>query len=179
MIIWINGTFGVGKTTTARFVNHHTGWRIFDPEHVGFLLAGSLRDLDFDDFQELPPWRALVPVFAEEIFRYTNSKAMIAVQSVLVEDYWNELTKGLAERGLPVLHVVLDCGGEELRRRIETDEIEEQARDWRLDHIGSFGQARDWLAPSADVLIDTTARSPEAVARIVIDAANQNLRPAS
>lgn len=170
MIVWINGTFGVGKTTTAKAITERTNWRMFDPEHVGFLLAGNLRDLDFDDFQDLPPWRALVPAVAGEIYYYTNPAAMIAVQTVLVEKYWTELASGLAERNLEVLHVVLDCNEAELRRRIENDEIEPQALDWRLDHLAGLREARPWLARSADLYLDTTDLSSEAAALAIIEA---------
>ena len=170
MIVWINGTFGVGKTTTANAVLEQTGWRIFDPEHVGYLLAGNLKDLEFDDFQDLPPWRNLVPAVAEEIYRYTNPKAMLAVQTVFVESYWGELMKGLTERGLPVLHVVLDCDEAELRRRIETDEVESQALEWRLDHITRFEAARPWLTQSADLVLDTTTLKPESAAKAIVEA---------
>ena len=169
MIIWINGTFGVGKTTAAAAVAERAGWRLFDPEHVGYLLAGNLRDLEFDDFQDLPPWRALVPVVADELYRFSGTPAMVAVQTVLVEDYWGELRSGLAGRGLPVLHVVLDCDGVELRRRIDGDEVEREARQWRLDHIDRFEQARGWLAPSADLVVDTTELTPGEVADRIVE----------
>lgn len=164
MIVWINGTFGVGKTTTAGHLADRDGWRTFDPEHVGYLLAGNLRDHTFDDFQDLPPWRALVPIVADEIHRYSGSEVTVAVQTVLVERYWVELSQGLRDRGLPVLHVVLECDEGELRRRIEGDEVESQAREWRLDHIARFHRARGWLAGSADLMIDTTAMDPATAA---------------
>ena len=99
VIVWINGTFGVGKTTTAQAIAARTDWRTFDPEHVGFLLAGNMRDLAFDDFQDLPPWRTLIPVVAAEIFRFTRPPAMTAVQTVLVESYWEELNAGFEQTG--------------------------------------------------------------------------------
>ncbi len=170
MIVWINGTFGVGKTTTANAALERTDWRMFDPEHVGFLLAGNLRDLDFDDFQDLPPWRALVPAVADEIYRYTDPAAMIAVQTVLVESYWAELSDGLARRNLPVLHVVLDCDEAELRRRIENDEIESQALQWRLDHVARYQDARPWLTRSADLVLDTTDLTPATAAVAIVEA---------
>jgi len=173
MIVWINGTFGVGKTTTANTVAERTDWRTFDPEHVGYLLAGNLRDLDFVDFQDLPPWRALVPAVADEIYRYTNPTAMLAVQTVLVEKYWHELATGLLERGLPVLHVVLDCEDNELRRRIEDDEVESQALEWRLDHMAKFSDARPWLVQAADLVLDTTNLTPEDSALIIVEAVEQ------
>jgi hypothetical protein len=86
VIIWLNGTFGAGKTTTAGLLRERLdGSRIFDPEHVGSMLAGNLRDLSFDDFQDLPPWRALVPPVLHEVQRFTGA-TVIAPQSVLVED---------------------------------------------------------------------------------------------
>lgn len=175
MIVWINGTFGVGKTTTAGLVSEQSGWRLFDPEHVGYLLAGNMRDLNFDDFQDLPPWRDLVPVVANAIYRYTSAPGMVAVQTVLVENYWDELKAGLSECGLPVFHVVLDCQEQELRHRIANDEVEHQAKDWRLDHIAKFQQARSWLARSADVVVDTTRMLPAAVAETVTEAARAAL----
>ena len=176
VIVWVNGTFGVGKTTTAEAVIDRTGWRLFDPEHVGYLLAGNLRDLEFDDFQDLPPWRALVPAVADEIYRFSNPETMVAVQTVLVESYWRELRAGLGERALPVFHVVLDCDEQTLRRRIEDDEIEVEAREWRLDHIARFGEARPWLTQSADLLVDTTNLAADEVARIVVEAASEARR---
>ncbi len=172
MIVWINGTFGVGKTTTAGLVAETPGWRSFDPEHVGYLLAGNLRDFDFDDFQDLPPWRALVPAVVDEIFRFSNCSALVAVQTVLSESYWAELRAGLEERELPVFHVVLDCDEQELRSRIESDEVELEAKDWRLDHIAKYQQARDWLVRSADIVVNTTNATPDEVAKTVIDATN-------
>jgi broad-specificity NMP kinase len=171
VIVWINGTFGVGKTTTAELVCDQTGWRLFDPEQVGYLVGGAARRWghDYDDFQDLAPWRTLVPTVAAELHRFAG-RPLVAVQTVLVEQYWAELADGLAGHDLPVRHVVLDCQVDELRRRIDTDEVESQARQWRLDHIETFEQARPWLARSADTVIDTTTRSPQQVAAEVIAA---------
>ena len=39
MIVWLNGSFGIGKTTTANLVAEAVSdARIFDAEEVGFLL---------------------------------------------------------------------------------------------------------------------------------------------
>ena len=175
MIIWINGTFGVGKTTTAGLVAETPNWRTFDPEQVGYLLAGHLKDLEFDDFQDLPPWRALVPTVADEIISFTGCSALVAMQTVLVQSYWEELRRGLEQRDLPIFHVILDCNEEELRSRIENDEVEHQAKDWRLDHIAKYHEAREWLARSADIVIDTTHSKPSEVAEVVIAAANDRI----
>ena len=97
--------------------------------------------------------------------------AMIAVQTVLVENYWAELSSGLTSRGLPILHVVLDCDEAELRQRIENDEAESQALEWRLDHLTKFEAARPWLTRSADLVLDTTDITPESGAEAIVEAA--------
>lgn len=45
MIVWLNGTFGCGKTTTAaelRFLIPSS--RVFGPETVGYMLQPNLAD---------------------------------------------------------------------------------------------------------------------------------------
>jgi hypothetical protein len=45
VIVWVNGTFGVGKTTTAtQLVSLSPELRLFDPEWVGYLLMNNLSD---------------------------------------------------------------------------------------------------------------------------------------
>lgn len=170
MLVWLNGTFGVGKTTTAEALDQRTEWRLFDPEHVGYLLQSNLRDVEHDDFQDLAPWRSLVPIVAAEIQRFTANPAMVAVQTVLRQEYWTELEQGFGRQGLPVFHVVLDCERQELTRRIEHDEVEATAKDWRLDHLDRFDQARPWLTEAADLVVDTTEAAPDEVAVQITDA---------
>ena len=62
MIIWLNGTFGAGKTTTGRqLAERLANARLFDPEEVGYLLMRTLEDHEFRDFQDLAPWRNWSP----------------------------------------------------------------------------------------------------------------------
>ncbi len=176
MIVWINGTFGVGKTTTGTIVARTPGWRMFDPEHVGYMLATNLKDVDFDDFQELPPWRTLVPAVMDEVYHYTKCSALVAVQTVLAQEVWNELKAGFASLDQPVFHVVLDCETAEIRRRIEADQVESQAKEWRLGHLEVFERERDRLVGSADLVVNTTNLTPNATASTVIDAVRDRHR---
>jgi cytidylate kinase len=170
MLVWINGTFGVGKTTTATaLASRLPGHRLFDPEWVGYMLRANLADLDFDDFQQLPPWRRLVPHVSAEITKFT-AMDLIAVQTVLVESYWAELLAGFERAGLAVMHVLLDCDEAALRDRIVNDEVEAAAAGWRLDHVETYTSARDWMRASADLVVDVTSRPPDDVAAAIHDA---------
>ena len=167
MIVWINGTFGVGKTSTAtRLVADDPRLRLFDPEWVGYLLVNNLADHPVTDFQHLPPWRTLTPIVADEVVRFTG-QSLVAVQTVLVEEYWHEIVEGLARLGHDVVHVVLKADPDVVRRRIDSDKIETTARAWRHRHLDAYATARDWLIPAADLVVDTTRLSiPEAAATV-------------
>ena len=62
MIVWINGPFGVGKSTTSGLLAAAWPQAIeFDPEVLGYVLRRWQPDgLQIDDFQDLSVWRCLV-----------------------------------------------------------------------------------------------------------------------
>ncbi len=130
------------------------------------MLKANLCDLEFTDFQQLPPWRTLVPTVMAEVAALTGQD-LIAVQTVLIESYWRELQAGLARLSLDVFHVLLDADPDVLAQRIRADAVEQAARDWRLDHLGAFAAARPWLAAEADLIVDSTAMSIAEVAKLI------------
>jgi cytidylate kinase len=169
MLLWINGTFGVGKTTTARAIRENAPhWRLFDPEWVGYLLREHLRDLPVDDFQDISSWRRLVPTVAAAIRSEAPTPHLLAVQAVLRPDYWAEIRAGLDAEGFDVFHVLLDAGESELRARIAADEVELGAEQWRLDHVDRYLAARSVISATADLVVDTThIDAQEAATRIL------------
>ena len=65
MILFLNGAFGIGKTTVARaLVARLPGSLLFDPEITGILLQRSARLLGYrvEDFQDLRAWRRLTVI---------------------------------------------------------------------------------------------------------------------
>ena len=124
------------------------------------MLMANLSGLDVYDFQDLSTWRTLVPTVAAEIASLTGDN-LIAVQTVLVEDYWLELQRRMGAHRLEVRHVLLDADNETLRARISADDT---ARQWRLDHSDAYESARYWMTARADLIVDTTGRTPAEVA---------------
>jgi shikimate kinase len=175
MIIWLNGTFGAGKTTTARHLaSRLPNARHFDPELVGYLLMEALRDHEFHDFQDLTPWRELVPVVTEKIAAFTGQH-VIAVQSVLREDYWRELAQAFERIHLDIFHVLLHVDSDALAERIKADQIDSRACQWRLDHITDYEKSRPWMESAADLVIDATHLPATAVAERIAAAAERRL----
>ncbi|GAA3436448.1 AAA family ATPase [Kutzneria kofuensis] len=166
MIVWVNGTFGAGKTTTSRLlVKALPQARIFDTEYVGFMLGHVLTE-PVENFQDNPPWRALVVRTAVEVLDHVGGTLVIP-QTVLTESYAREIFDGLAAEGVKVHHFVLHVDREELVRRIVEDREEAGAKQWRLDHVERYEAALPWLR-EAGVVVDTTRLGAEEVcARIV------------
>jgi hypothetical protein len=108
----------------------------------------------------------LVVAAATELARYTGEH-LIAAQTVLRRDYLAEILAGLRAAGLPVFHILLDASEDVLRRRIEGSE---EARQWRLEHLAEYGQARPWLRQAADLVLDTAALTPAQSARQITSA---------
>jgi hypothetical protein len=164
MIVWLNGTFGAGKTTTSKLLTGLLpGARIFDSESVGYMLRPVFADIRVRDFQDYPPWRPLVVATAAQILGYVGGTLVIP-QSVLVRPYWTELSEGLAQAGVPVRHFVLHADRAELARRIEQDSVEVRARQWRLDHLADYEAALPWLREAGEI-VETRGTQPPEVAR--------------
>jgi hypothetical protein len=142
MIIWLNGTFGAGKTTTAAALeSQRSNSRQFDPEWVGRALVRNLPDISFDNFQDLAPWRPLVVEMLDGVANLTGQD-VISVQTVLSHEHWLEIRAGLEARGHEIFHDVLESNESVLRDRIMKDAVEHEARDWRIQHIPAYAQAR-------------------------------------
>jgi hypothetical protein len=170
VVLWINGTFGVGKTTAANLIREQDpAWRLFDPEWVGYMLRANLGDVPCDDFQDLPPWRTLVPRVAHEIALLTGDN-LLAMQTVLVEEYWGELRRGFTDHRMEVFHVVLDADEATVRSRIMADGADRGAAQWRLDHLHTYNSARAWMTASADLVVDTAGLTAAETASLVVDA---------
>lgn len=170
MILWLNGTHGVGKTTTSRLVQQLVpGSRIFDAEKVGETLMDVQPGLPAtDNFQHWPPWRPLVVDTARRILDYTGG-TLVMPMTVLVEQYWREIADGLADHGVPVRHFLLHADQETLRGRIQQDP-DMGPSTFRLRYVEPYARAhRDWLQDEAEV-IDTTTLTPAETARQVSDA---------
>ena len=172
MILWLNGTHGVGMTTTSALVQQLIpDSRVFDAEKVGEMLMDITPGLpETDNFQHWPPWRPLVVESARRILEYTGG-TLVMPMTVLVEQYWREISTGLAGHAIPVRHLVLHADTDTLRARIEGDTVLGPST-FRFAYLEPYAEAaRTWLHDEAEV-IDTTHLTPEQAAMQIADAAN-------
>jgi len=170
MIVWLNGTHGVGKTTTSRLLQPlPPDARILDPEKVGETLMDVRPTLRAtDDFQHWDPWRPLVVETARQVLQYVGG-TLVMPQTVLVERYWREIADGLAAHGIPVRHFVLHTDTDTLRDRIQND-TDMGPSTFRFSRVVPYAEAaRTWLHDEAEV-VDTTNATAEQAARQIASA---------
>jgi hypothetical protein len=170
MIVWLNGTHGVGKTTTAALVQRLIpDSRVLDAEKVGETLMSIAPGLPItDNFQHWPPWRPLVVETACHVLDYTGG-TLVMPMTVLVKAYWREISEGFAARSVPVRHFVLHANTDALRARIEGD-ADLGPSLFRLRYLDAYAEAsRTWLHDAAEVM-DTASLQPAEVAQQIVNA---------
>ncbi|MFI9202668.1 NUDIX domain-containing protein [Streptomyces sp. NPDC053048] len=176
MIVWLNGAFGAGKTSTAKHLAELIpGGNLYDPEVTG----GALRYLlppkrlsEVHDYQDLPVWRSMVVDTAAALLAELGG-VLVVPMTLLRQEYRDEIFGALASRRIKVRHVLLDTDETILRGRIE-GRVEfpddpahsESVRQWARDHIAPYREALPWLREDA-LTVDTGGLTPRQAAERV------------
>lgn len=119
MIIWINGAFGSGKTTTAYELHRRLpGSFVYDPENIGyFIRRNAPQEFSSGDFQDIPLWREinykLISLIAS---RYEGT--VIVPMTLVNPDYYDEIVEKLKAEGHNVLHFILYASKQEILHRL-------------------------------------------------------------
>lgn len=173
---WLNGPFGVGKTSTANeLAAMLPGSLLYDPEEVGTMMRKLLPHRPRGDFQDIPAWRPIVVATAHELLRSGEGDPLIVPMTLLHQPYATEIITGLHDRGITVHHLLLHAAEQELRNRINSHDLfpddpdrSAHIRQWRLNKITDYQQSRPWLTTQAHT-IDTTELTPKQTAIQILE----------
>lgn len=136
MIVFINGAFGAGKTTVAELLNQRIpNSLLYDPEIVGIGLRYILQSIvQFDDFQDLPPWRPLVVETARHLLK-TYERTLIVPMTLWNKAYFLEIMDGLRTFEPQLFHFCLTATETTLRKRLQERPSSPQAYAWCCERI--------------------------------------------
>ncbi|MET9450899.1 NUDIX hydrolase [Streptomyces cinerochromogenes] len=190
-VVWINGAFGAGKTTTAReLIELIPNSALFDPEVIGGALTHLLPPkhlAEVGDFQDLPIWRRLVVDTAAAMLAELGG-TLVVPMTLLRQEYRDEIFGGLAARRIAVHHLLLAPAETILRERIAGREApphapdapdgEIRTRQWSYDHIEPYRAAlASWLTADAHP-VDTSDLTPYETAVRIAEAVGSGAVPA-
>lgn len=180
MIVWVNGAFGAGKTSTAReLIDLIPNSTFYDPEVTGAGLGHLLppkRLAEVSDYQDLPIWRRMVVDTAAALLAEVGG-VLVVPMTLLRQEYRDEIFGGLAARRIPVRHVLLHVEETILRERIAAREqpgtsdadTEVRIRQWSYEHIEPYRAALGWITADA-YLVDGSRLTPHEAALGIAEA---------
>ena len=174
MIVWLNGAFGVGKSTAAQeLLDLLPGSTLYDPQPLGTELRKMLpkeRLGQVDDIRELPAWRRLVVDTAAALLTEVSGPLVTPVTLLCRADR-DEIFGALAARRIPVCHLLLHAEETILRARIEQRAAldGESARSWCLARLPAYSRALPWITAEAHT-VDTTLLTPRGTAERLAEA---------
>lgn len=116
MIIWINGSFGVGKTTVAENLKEKIDKStIYDPEKIGMFLSNTLQTKE-DDFQDYKLWRTINYEMLKKL--YTEFEMIIVPMTITNLQYYDEIVGRLQRDGMYIKHFILIASKENIISRL-------------------------------------------------------------
>lgn len=160
MMVFLNGPFGIGKTTTARLlVERIPHARLYDPELVGAFLRAILGKLErVSDYQDFRLWPRLT-VEVARLLRVTSRRSLVIPMTIARRDRFDFITSRLRRLDPDLLCVRLTAPREVLMQRISGSS---EGQQWRLDHVDEgMALSRD---PELGREIRTEGRTPSEVA---------------
>jgi hypothetical protein len=167
MIIFVNGAFGAGKSTTAELlVSRIPHSLLFDAEEVGYFLRNIVGPIEiFDDFQDLPLWRMLT-ITTTKMLLETYNRTLIMPMTIWYEPYFDEIMTGLRQFEPELFHFCLTAKKETLLERLEGRPHSPEAFAWCGERIDRCIAA--FQSPKFAVQIETDQQTPEEVVKEIL-----------
>jgi chloramphenicol 3-O-phosphotransferase len=137
MIVMINGSFGVGKTSVAEALAQRWAHAmIFDPEILGGMVRLITNGVRYphentEDFQDIAIWRTLTIATAEQLYAQYR-RPLIVPMTLANVAYFREIKAGFEQIATPVLHVCLVASLPTIQQRLLSRGDLEGGWSWRM-----------------------------------------------
>jgi len=167
MIVFINGAFGVGKTTLAELLLARIeNSLLFDAEEVGAFLSHVVHPIvTFDDFQDLPMWRTLTVETAKQL-KQIYSRTLIMPMTIWYQPYFEEVMAGLRRSEPQLYHFCLTASAESIAARLRKRNYLPETHAFCYEHIEPCVTA--FKSPLFARQLDAEEKPPEALAEEIL-----------
>jgi hypothetical protein len=163
MILFINGPFGVGKTSVARLlVQKMPHSMLYDPEVIGAVLHRVLGPFGkAEDYQDYALWRPLL-VGGARLLRKVSTRTLVIPMTVWRRDLFDPIIAGLRRIDEDLSCFRLTASRDVLIDRISSHAGDREAYGWRMAQVEAcLKSSRD---PAFGTEIRTDERAPVEVA---------------
>src|SRR5215207_7444457 len=136
MIVFVNGPFGVGKTSVAKLlVQKIPDAKLYDPELIGAALKRVLGPFKkVDDFQDYALWRTLV-FGGARLLRKVSARTLVIPMTVWRRELFDHIIAGLRRADPDLSCFRLTASRDVLMDRISCDTENREAYAWRASHV--------------------------------------------
>ncbi len=119
MIIWINGAFGSGKTTSAFELHRRLPHSfVYDPENIGyFIRRNTPKQSHKPDFQDYEQWRSFNYEMLKMIADDYNG-TIIVPMTIHNRQYYEAIIQRLIDDGIQLKHYILYADKETITKRL-------------------------------------------------------------
>ena len=137
MILFINGSFGVGKTTVGRILQRRlAGSVLYNPEWTGSVLMRlpfKFRGSGTDDFQDIDLWRKSV-ANGIKMFRAFARETVVVPMTFYRKDYFDKIIEEVRKFDNQVKIFCLKANIETILKRLEKrgEKIESGEDNWSI-----------------------------------------------
>ena len=167
MIIWINGSFGVGKTSVAELLKNKIDHSIiYDPEGIGGFLS-DLFNHEKSDFQDYELCRTLNANILQNLSSIYET--IIIPMTITNLNYYNEIIKGLENSGTEIKHFILSATKENIINRLDS---RKNSTAWSYKQVDRCIKSFEKNEFGAKI-INTDNMTIEDVSTIIIDSLTQ------
>lgn len=138
MIIWINGSFGVGKTTIAENLKCKIENAIvYDPEKIGEFLFNIMPEKK-DDFQDYELWRILNLEILKNLSKSYDT--IIVPMTITNGSYYDEIIGNLRNNNIVVQEFILTATKSKIVERLNG---RKNSTKWAYEQVDKCIEAFD------------------------------------
>jgi hypothetical protein len=172
VIVFVNGPFGVGKTTTVRHLAADLPEAlVIDPEKVGHMLWSQLpKGLRQEEFELEPVWPALTRCLLGETAR-AYRRTLLVPMTIARERTFRQIVGALRQSGHDVRHFTLLAAANTIRDRLRArGEAPDKWGELSWEGLQVERCLQALASPLFGVHLHTDGRTPRAVADLILDA---------